>query len=307
MNSTTLRLAPGQFFGSVRLTHSTASIDISHRIAEGAPEGVLTHTHEDAHFILVTGGAYVSAAGPCPAAGETVLVYNPPGTTHRDHFAQGYGSFFAVSIRPDAAAAALAELAAPDGPLYLKASYQHGLAMKIAAACALEAESLSLETLCLELLGSLDRRAQREPAAPPGWLNAALELLYDRYAEELTVAQIAAAVGVHRVYLARTFRRHFGCTPGEFTRFRRLERSLALLLDERRSLAEVALHSGFADQSHFSKAFARCLGLSPREYRSLVGRTGAPGRLQIDKTLPPGWRKVAAWAASARAGARWSR
>jgi AraC family transcriptional regulator len=302
-------MAPGQFFGSVRLTRSTASIDISHCIAEGAPEGVVTHTHQDAHFILVTGGDYVSAAGRSLAAGETVLVYNPPGTTHRDHFEHGSGSFFAVSMRPDAAAAALSEVSAPDGPLYLKATYQQGLAMRIAAACALEAESLSLETLCLELLGSLDRRPQRERAtAPPGWLHAALELLYDRYSEDLTVAQIAAAVGVHRVHLARTFRRHFGCTPGEFARFRRLEQSLALLLDKRSSLAEVALRSGFADQSHFSKAFARCLGLSPGEYRSSVGRNGgALSRLQIDKTVPPGWRKFAAWAASGRTGARWGR
>ena len=305
MNSTTLSMAPGQFFGSVRLTRSTASIDISHRIAEGAPEGVVTHTHQDAHFILVTGGAYVSAAGRSPAAGETVLVYNPPGTTHRDHFEHGSGSFFAVSMRPDAAAAALSELSTPDGPLYLTASHQHGLAMRIAGACALEAESLSLETLCLELLGSLDHHPQRESVAPPKWLHAAIELLYDRYSEDLTVAQIAAAVGVHRVYLARAFRRHFGCTPGEFARFRRLERSLALLLDKRRSLAEVALRSGFADQSHFSKAFARCLGLSPGEYRSLVGRdAGALGRLQIDNTAPSRWRKVAAWAATARASTR---
>src|SRR5215467_12269384 len=155
MNSRTLQMTPGQFFGSARLARSAASVDISHRIAVGAPEEVVTHTHQDAHFILVTGGAYVSAAGRAPAAGEIVLVYNPPGTTHRDHFEHGSGSFFAVSMKPDAAAAVLAELSAPAAPLYLTAVHQHGLAMRIAGACALESESLSLETLCLELLASL--------------------------------------------------------------------------------------------------------------------------------------------------------
>jgi AraC family transcriptional regulator len=305
MTSATLQLAPGQFFGNARLERSTSSSDISHRIAVGAPEEVLTHTHQDAHFILVTGGVYVSAAGRPPAAGETVLVYNPPGTTHRDHFERGRGSFFAVSIKPAAAAAALAELSAPDRPLYLTAARQRGIAMRIAASCALGDESLSVDALGLELLGSLDRRAQAERGGAPGWLAAALELLYDRYREDLTIAQIAADVGVHSVYLARTFRRHFGCTPGEFARFRRLERSLALMLGTELPLAEVALGSGFADQSHFTRAFTRCFGLPPREYRTLVSADkGTARRLQNGKTDLPHWGTVAAWAEAARASAR---
>lgn len=301
----TLQLVSGQFFGNAHLVRSTSSSDISHRVAVGAPEEILTHTHQDAHFILVTGGAYVSAAGRSPGAGETVLVYNPPGTTHRDHFEHGRGSFFAVSIKPAAAAAALAELSAPDGPLYLTAARQKGIAVRIAAACALGAESLSLEALGLELLASLDRRPPPASVAAPGWLAAALELLYDRYREDLTIAQIAADVGVHSVYLARAFRRHFGCTPGEFARFRRLERSLALLLGTALPLTEVALGSGFADQSHFSRAFTRCFGLPPGEYRMLLNadRCGRR-RLQIDKTALAHWGTVAAWAAAARASAR---
>src|ERR1700732_3112543 len=102
----TLRLAPGQFFGGARLSCSGHGIDVSHRIAEGAPEAVLTHTHEDAHFILVTGGDYVSGAGGCPVADRPLLVYNPPGTAHRDHFQRGRGSFFAISLSPSHAAAA---------------------------------------------------------------------------------------------------------------------------------------------------------------------------------------------------------
>ena len=305
MNSAALQLAPGQFFGNARLARSTASGVILHCIAAGAPEGVLTHTHRDAHFILVTAGAYVSAAGRAPAVGDTVLVYNPPGTTHRDRFERGRGSFFAVSINPEAAATALEELSAPDGPVYLTTARQRGIVMRIAGACALGAESLSLETLSLELLGSLDRRAQRRRAGAPGWLVAALELLHDRYREDLTIAQIAAGVGVHSVYLARTFRRCFGCTPGEFARFRRLERSLVLLLNAQLSLAEVALGSGFADQSHFTRAFARCFGLPPGEYRVLMSaERSASGRLQIDKTDLSRWHNVTAWAAAARASAR---
>ena len=265
-----LQLAPGEFFGGARLGRSGGGIEVSHRIAAGAPEEVLSHTHHDAHFILVTGGDYVSAAGRPPGTAP-VLIYNPPGTTHRDHFERGRGSFFAISLAPGYAAVALAGTSVPDAPRYLTAPAQYALAMRIVAACAIEVSALSLDASCTELLGSMDARCRAPPAAPPHWLGSAVELLQDRYREELTIAEIAAAVGVHPIHLARTFRRHLRCTPGEFARFRRLERAASLLARTARPLAEVALDSGFADQSHFSHVFARAFGLPPGEYRALAG------------------------------------
>jgi len=279
-----LYLAPGQFFGGARLGRSLGGIEVSHRIATGSPDHVLTHTHEDAHFILVTGGDYVSAAG-CRRGTEPVLIYNPPGTTHRDHFERGRGSFFAISLAPGYAALALAGTAVPNAPRYLIAPAQHALAMRIASACAVEVPTLSLDALCMELLGSIDARPRGLPAAPPSWLGRAVELLQDRYHEELTIAEIAAAVGVHPIHLARTFRRHLRCTPGEFARFRRLQQAASLLVRTAQPLAEVALSSGFADQSHFSRVFARYFGLSPGQYRALAGSAcGALRRFQTDKT-----------------------
>ncbi len=279
-----LRLAPGQFFGGTRLARSGRDIEISHRIAAGAPEEVITHTHLDAHFILVTGGDYVSSADGTPGSGP-VLIYNPRGTTHRDHFYFGRGSFFAISLAPAYAAAALTATSVPDVPRYLVAPTQHALAMRIAASCAAEVPALSLDALCMELLGSMETHSPPVPATPPAWLGRAVELLHDRYREELTIAEIAAAAGVHPIHLARTFRRHLRCTPGQFARFRRLERAAALLLRTACPLAEVALCSGFADQSHFSRVFARHFGLPPGEYRTLAGSANGGGRrFQIDNT-----------------------
>ena len=298
-------LDPGSFFGGARLSCSDHGVEVSHRIAEGAPEEIPTHTHQDAHFILVTGGDYVSAAGRHPGSHRRLLVYNPPGTTHRDHFARGRGSFFAISLRPADAALALAGTSTPGAPLYLLAPAQQAIAMKIAGCCARGPEGLLLEALCLELLGSMGREERAEPPGPPAWMSSALELLYDRYAEDLTIAEIAGCVGVHRIHLARTFRRHFRCTPGEFARYRRLERAVDLLQRTLWPLSEVALSTGFADQAHFSKAFVRYFGLPPGKYRLLAGPTARiSSTFQIDNTRPSHWSKVAAWAAAARASTR---
>ena len=234
-----------------------------------------------------------------------MLVYNPPGTTHRDHFEHGRGSYFAISLEPAKAAAASREIALPDGPIYMSDMAQFAIAMRVARCCAVQPSGLTLDALCHELLGSMDRIAQRVDRKPPSWLDKAVELLHDRYLEDLTIANVADGVGVHPVHLARSFRRHFRCSPGEFTRFCRLEHAARLLTRSDRPLSEIALESGFGDQSQFSRAFARDLGIAPGEYRHAAGiQRFRAGMFQNDKRCPPRVRKLQEWDRAAREFAR---
>ena len=68
---------------SCKSSRSLDGITLSHRIADSPPEEVAVHTHLEAHFVLVTSGRYVSSASADPNR-KVTLVYNPPGTTHRD-------------------------------------------------------------------------------------------------------------------------------------------------------------------------------------------------------------------------------
>jgi AraC family transcriptional regulator len=296
-----LHFSAGQFYGGARLSYASHGIAVTHRVADREPDEVLTHTHDDAHFVLISGGDYVSIAEGRPAENFPVLIYNPPGTTHRDHFEYGRGSYFAISLDPVKAEAAACDIALPDGPFYLKATAQFALAMRIARCCAVQPDPLTLDALCHELLGSMDSVAHGAGRKAPSWLNKALEILHDRYLEELTIASVARAVGVHPVHLARSFRRHFRCSPGEFTRFCRLEHATRMLTMSDRSLAEVALESGFGDQSQFCKTFARDLGIRPGEYRSVAGTQGfRDGMFQNDKRCSRRTHKLREWHRAAR-------
>ena len=303
-----LHFASGQFYGGVRLSYASHGIIVTHRVADREPDEVLTHTHGDAHFVLISGGDYVSIAEGRPAERIPVLVYNPPGTTHRDHFKHGRGSYFAISLEPAKAAAAGYEIGLPGGPIYLSDMAQLAIAMRIARCCAVQPSGLTLDALCHELLGSMDRLAQRDDRRPPSWLDRAVELLHDRYLEDLTIASVANSVGIHPVHLARSFRRHFRCSPGEFTRFCQLERAAFMLTRSDRSLCDIASESGFADQSQFSRAFARDLGIAPGEYRSMAGvqHLGA-GMFQNDKRCTPRMRKLRQCDKAARDFARSNR
>jgi AraC family transcriptional regulator len=303
-----LHFAPGQFYGGARLSYASHGIIVTHRVADREPDEVLTHTHRDAHFVLISGGDYVSVAEGRAAERLPALIYNPPGTTHRDHFKQGRGSYFAISLEPAKAHTAGGAIALPDGPIYLSEMSQFAIAMRIARCCAVRPGGLTLDALCHELLGSMDRLVQRVDRRPPAWLDRAVELLHDRYLEDLTIANVAHGVGIHPVHLARSFRRHFRCSPGEFTRFCRLERAACMLTRSDRSLSEIALESGFGDQSQFSKAFARDMGIAPGEYRSAAGVQGFRANMfQNDKRCAPILRKLRDWDRAARKFARSSR
>ncbi|HEY6330403.1 MAG TPA: helix-turn-helix transcriptional regulator, partial [Blastocatellia bacterium] len=71
------------------------------------------------------------------------------------------------------------------------------------------------------------------------------------------------------VYMATAFRRYHNCTIGEYVRRLRIEYSCRELAGSNRPLAEIAASAGYADQSHFCRAFRNSTGLSPAQYRRL--------------------------------------
>ena len=68
-------------------------------------------------------------------------------------------------------------------------------------------------------------------------------------------------------HFARAFRCSTGLSPHQWLLQRRIDKANALLRDARLSLAEIALACGFADQSHFTKAYTRLRGISPGAWR----------------------------------------
>ena len=68
-------------------------------------------------------------------------------------------------------------------------------------------------------------------------------------------------------HFARAFRHSTGLSPHQWLIQCRIEMADALLREGKLSLAEIARACGFADQSHFTKAYARRRGISPGAWR----------------------------------------
>lgn len=146
----------------------------------------------------------------------------------------------------------------------------------------------SVENAVMVLLADLaDRPALEVHGTPPGWLERLKELIHDEFARSHTLETLARAVGVHRVHLARAFRRHYGCTVGEYIRQLRVEFTCHRLAASSDSLSEIAFDAGFADQSHFTSTFRRLVGITPGAFQTVAGsRRRFPGYLtQAPKLL----------------------
>ncbi|MGH2849887.1 MAG: helix-turn-helix transcriptional regulator [Solirubrobacteraceae bacterium] len=104
---------------------------------------------------------------------------------------------------------------------------------------------------------------------PARHLLRAKDLADARYAEPLTVDDLAGAAGLSRAHFSREFRRAFGAPPHAYLLTRRLERAAALLRSTDNSVADICLTVGLRSLGSFTSAFTRTYGRSPTAYRML--------------------------------------
>jgi len=224
------------------------------------------HEHEGVHLCCVTRGAFIEAesGGSVHVAAGTVRLSSS--ARHDLDFApDGAGC---VVLHLDAgAAAALGAL--PSRPRFLTDDWLRGLIAQLGSAAGRGGRGgdLELDGIVTELLAQVSRR-QGRPASggPPSWLRLAREMVLDADPAACSLAEVACAVGVHRVHLARAFRDHYGEPIGRLGRRVRLQRALRLL-DEGLPLARVAAEAGYADQSHLTRDVTRRFGVPPARLR----------------------------------------
>ena len=104
-------------------------------------------------------------------------------------------------------------------------------------------------------------------APPARHLLRAKDLADARYAEPLTVADMAAAAGLSRAHFIREFHSTFGESPHGYLMTRRLERAAALLRNTDRQVADICLTVGLSSVGSFTTSFKRMFGCPPTVYR----------------------------------------
>ncbi|MGH3103389.1 MAG: helix-turn-helix transcriptional regulator, partial [Gaiellaceae bacterium] len=221
--------------------------------------------------LVLQGGLEKSFARRHETLGHASVVTMPGGAAHATDFGRtGARVLIVMPSGPVSSfpANALGELR------HLRDAGLTGLAGRLAAELRAvdTAAALAVEGLALELVAATARGATAQAAGrrPPPWLATVDELLHARLFQPLGLAEVACAVGVHPAHLARVFRERHGISVGAYLRRLRLDWAAVQLAREDISLAALAAQAGFADQSHFTRAFKRHTGVTPGRYRHAV-------------------------------------
>jgi AraC family transcriptional regulator len=83
----------------------------------------------------------------------------------------------------------------------------------------------------------------------------------------LSLEELAGQVGFSPYHFARLFRQAVGESPHQFILRQRVDYARQLLRDPDLSISQVAIASGFADQSHLTQIFKRYTGMTPKAFR----------------------------------------
>lgn len=129
--------------------------------------------------------------------------------------------------------------------------------------------ALKLLSIFAEQLAALSNQIliRRENAEPP-LIAKARAYIEDHQTEELSLAQVAKAVGMSTYYFCKMFKKVAGLNFTEYVSRVRIEKSKNLLLNPNLRISEIAYEVGFQSLTHFNRVFKKVLNQSPTDYRA---------------------------------------
>jgi AraC family transcriptional regulator len=101
-------------------------------------------------------------------------------------------------------------------------------------------------------------------------IERTIDIMWDRYAEPLTLEELAAAAIFSKFYYSRVFRDLTGTSPGRFLSAIRLFMAKRQLLETGASVTEISYRVGYNSLGTFTSRFTRSVGISPARYRFLA-------------------------------------
>lgn len=131
-------------------------------------------------------------------------------------------------------------------------------------------------------------------------VERAIGVMWRRYGEPISLADLADAAILSRFYFSRVFRSLTGTSPGRFLSAIRIHQAKSLLLDSSMSVTDISYQVGYNSPGTFTTRFTRSVGITPTQYRDPAGagiapppdtaRLGEPavrGALQLPATSTP--------------------
>lgn len=246
------------------------------RYSPGGTYGPKLQPHLHLHYFY-TGGAEITAGEGTfsVAKGEAILV--PPGTVNHYRFSPhettrlGQCSLVDPRIGKSAAAALRRPPAVVPFTPAMRKLAEMGYGLRNAT---MPAELRVRAHLGMALIGSFLAASNflREEKSPlPEAVGKVKTLVDTRYAEPLTLDDLAKAASLTKAHLIRLFKRHLGQSPIDYLWQVRVTQGIELVRTSGLRLSEIADQTGFRSLFHFSRRIRAACGMPPSEIRRRQG------------------------------------
>lgn len=122
-------------------------------------------------------------------------------------------------------------------------------------------DRIKLESLTLSLCASIIKMCDNKRSK----IDDCLDIIHTEYNCPLSISSLARRVGTNECYLKRDFKIRTGTSIAAYVRNLRMREAMRILMDENKTLKEVAFYVGYRDSAHFSRRFKALYGVSPTE------------------------------------------
>lgn len=109
------------------------------------------------------------------------------------------------------------------------------------------------------------------PSKKPTVAEMAKKYVGENLSRKLSISEICRSIGCSKSTLLTAFKKRYGCTVNDYITEERLKQARAMLRSTGKKINEIAMDTGFSDQSYFSKVFTAEYGISPSDYRMETG------------------------------------
>jgi AraC family transcriptional regulator len=271
--SAATNLAPGRFYGQVERQWASDLLTVSlvrHHAARAVPE----HGHAHAFIMLLLEGCYRERVDEQRVESQPMsVVFHPEGMVHQDDIVSDGCRFLTVEVSPAMLADEIREDRGVSCVRDLSGGPSVWLMLRLLRDLPVASQSpVAMEEPVAELLQSLARPRRDRSYVEPAWLKRIDRLIDARYREPIVLRELAEEAGVHPVHVSRVFKRARGLSIRAAVHRRRVVEACRLLQESRMPLSEIALLTGFYDQSHLCGVVRRVTGFSPHGMRRLITR-----------------------------------
>lgn len=129
----------------------------------------------------------------------------------------------------------------------------------------------TMDALCYKLQEAIDVFTdcmfEHVPSKHSEIIKRAIQYISQNFSNPLSLEAVAGQVHLNPAYFSTLFKQSTGSSFKEYLNMVRVEESKRLLTNTEYSLIDIAIATGFEDQSYFSKVFKKFTGLTPKQYR----------------------------------------